>query len=391
MAARVLFVSHTAELNGAERMLLDVLRSIDRRMFRPFLAVPQEGPLADEAETAGVPTTVVAMKWWLTPPKEIWRQPLSWLWNIPGVCRLKRLVESQAIDLVCSNSSAAMGGALAALLARRPHVWLIHEILSGPHPLLRFFAGNRILVRFIRRLSRKVVVNSRASGAVFGSEAGVEIVANGIVPPKNRPAASPRLRRELGLRPRSRVIGVVGKIAPAKGQLEVVEALALLKKRNMAGLQVLFVGEAAEGKYLAALKDRIRSLGLAGDVVFAGFRRDLPAVLPLMDLLLSASRIESFGRAVLEAQACGVPVLAVRTGGIPEIVRHGETGYLVESNAPEILAGAVEDFFSRPRTNRERVVRTARRMVLREFKTESLVRRLERILGEALKETGGEA
>ena len=73
----VLFVSHSSERNGAERMLLDVLCGLDRGKFRPFLALPRTGPLQREAEKAGITTRVVPMKWSLTERSKIWKQPLT--------------------------------------------------------------------------------------------------------------------------------------------------------------------------------------------------------------------------------------------------------------------------------------------------------------------------
>ncbi|MBN2200139.1 MAG: glycosyltransferase family 4 protein [Candidatus Aminicenantes bacterium] len=386
MPARVLFVSHTAELNGAERMLLDLLRSLDRRVFRPLLVVPRSGPLRKEAEALNIPSVVVPMKWWLSAPGTAWRQPPAWLWNIRSVFRLRRLIRRRGIDLVCSNSAAAVGGALAARLAGRPHVWIIHEILSGPRPLLRFFLGNRLFVRVIRRLSRRVVVNSLATGAAFRPAPGVDVVHNGILIPRTKPAPDPALRKKLGLRVPDRVVGVVGRLAPAKGQAEMVEALALVRGR-VKGLKVLFVGPAAGGRFLGRLRETAVRRDVEGDVRFAGSFADVFSVLPLMSLLVSASRVESFGRTIVEAQAAGIPVLAVATGGVPEIIRHGVNGFLVESNRPEALAGALVDFFSRKKAEVARVVGNARKSVAREFRAETQARKMEGIFRSVLEES----
>ncbi|HOI45565.1 MAG TPA: hypothetical protein PLX50_08130, partial [Candidatus Aminicenantes bacterium] len=74
----ILFVSHSVELNGAELMLLQTLKNIDREKFRLFLAAPGKGPLLEEAGRAGVWTFAVPMKWWLTEKSRVWRQPFSW-------------------------------------------------------------------------------------------------------------------------------------------------------------------------------------------------------------------------------------------------------------------------------------------------------------------------
>lgn len=95
----VLFVSHSSELNGAERMLLDVLRGLDRGKFRPLLALPRKGPLQRETEEAGILTRVLPMKWSLTERSKAWKQPLTRAWNFPGVIRMARLIRNEAVDL----------------------------------------------------------------------------------------------------------------------------------------------------------------------------------------------------------------------------------------------------------------------------------------------------
>jgi len=385
MPAGTLFVSHTSELGGAERMLLDLLRSLDRRAFRPLLVVPRNGPLLEAAEASNIPSAVVPMKWWLSGPGTAWRQPPAWLWNIRAVFRLRRLIRNRGIDLVCSNSAAAAGGALAARLAGRPHVWIIHEILSGPRPLLRFFLGNRLFVRLIRRLSRRVVVNSLATGQAFGPAPGVDVVHNGILIPRRKPAPDPGLRKKLGLRAGDRVVGVVGRLTPAKGQAEMVEALALARGR-VKGLKLLFVGPAADGRFLSRLRETARRRGVEGDIRFAGPVADVFSVLPLMTLLVSASRMESFGRTIVEAQAAGVPVLAVATGGVPEIIRHGANGFLVESNRPEALAAALAVFFSRNKAEVARVAGNAWKTASRRFRAGAQARKMEGIFRAALGE-----
>ena len=389
MPVRVLFVSHTAELNGAERMLLQTLRALDRRSFTPCLAVPRPGPLAVEAEEAGIPAAVVPMKWWLTDGRRAWKQPLAWLWNLPGVFRLKKLIKDKGAALVCSNSAAAVGGALAARLAQRPHVWVIHEILSGPRPLLSFFLGNKQLARIVRRWSRRVVANSQASARAFQDSGAVEVVYNGVSLPGRPRGRDIRLAAKLGLKKSDRVVGVVGKIIPEKGQLELVRAVGLAGRR-VKGLKLLLVGAAANPRYLATVHGEIRRLGLEDRVAAVGYVEDVFSALSLMDVLVSASRIESFGRTAVEAMAAGVPVLAVRTGGLAEAINHGKNGFLIDGGSPEFLAAAIEKFFALKTSAVASVIRAGRRTVAERFRLEPQVRKLEGIFGEVIKEAGKE-
>ena len=379
---RVLFVSHTAELKGAERFLLDVLRTLNRNRFAPMLIVPRPGPLEKEAAAADVPVSVVPFKWGLTEPSRIWKQPLANLWNRPAVRTIARVIKANDVDLVFSNSAAVAVGALAARRARVPHVWFIHEVLGGARPMLRSLFGNRHLVRMICRRSRRVLVNSRASGRAFAGCANVDVVYNGL--PDGAGRATPRgeLRRELGLEPDARAVGVVGTVFPGKGQREAVLALASLAAR-FPRLKLLLVGEAADAGYVRGIEKTIAQHGLSGRVVLTGFRSDLAEILALLDLLLVPSTVDSFGRVALEAMAAEVPVLAVARGGLPEVVRHGETGFLVDGPEPDKLAAGIAAVLDDPNRAREVAVRAAQE-VRRRFSLTTEVRKLERFLEECL-------
>ncbi|MDH4197925.1 MAG: glycosyltransferase family 4 protein [Candidatus Aminicenantes bacterium] len=375
---RVLFVSHTAELKGAERFLLDILRTLDRSRFAPRLVVPRSGPLEEKAAAADIAVSVVPFKWWLTEPSRMWKQPLANLWNRPAVSTVARLIKTNGMDLVFSNSAAVAVGALAARRARVPHVWFIHEVLDGARPMLRSLFGYRHLVRMICRRSRRVVVNSLASARAFAGCAAVDVVYNGLPDGAGRVEPRAELRPELGLDDEARAVGVVGTIFPGKGQREAVLALASLAAR-FPRLKLLLIGEAADVGYVRQIEKTIARHGLGGRVVFTGFRSDLDEVLGLLDLLLIPSTVDSFGRVALEAMAAEVPVVAVARGGLPEVVEHGETGFLVDGPEPDTLAAGMAAVLDSPVRARE-VAARARRAVRRRFSLTAEVRKLERIL-----------
>jgi glycosyltransferase involved in cell wall biosynthesis len=375
---RVLFVSHSAELNGAENMLLLTLRALDRKRFSPLLVVPRTGPLLVEAARADVPAFIVPAKWWLTGRRGIWKQPLAWLWNARSVGRMGRLIREEKVDLVVTNSAGNFGGALAARRAGVPHVWSVHEILSGPERLLSFVLGSRRLARFMRRSSAAIIVNSRATGRAFEGLGGVRLLPNGVDLRRASGRPDERLRKELGLTKRDRVLGIVGKIMPDKGQLEAVRAFAEIAPRRP-GLRLLLVGSVGSAGYLRELEALVRNGGLEGRILFTGRVPDVFAYLRLMDLLLVTSRSESFGRTVIEAMAAGTPVLAAAVGGLPEIITPGRDGFLVGSTEPRVLAAAVERLLDRPGLLR-RAAAQGRKTVRAKYDLGVIVREFERIL-----------
>jgi glycosyltransferase involved in cell wall biosynthesis len=184
-------------------------------------------------------------------------------------------------------------------------------------------------------------------------------------------------RSELGLREGVFVIGTVCRLyEPKKGLAVFLRALTMMRGGASAPpCQLLIVGE---GPALGSLRDLSVELGVAGWVVFAGVRRDIAGVLPLMDVFVMPSLYEGFGIAIVEAMAAGRPVIASAVGGIPEIVVHGETGLLVPGGDAVALADAMETLLSHPEQARAMGMR-GRERVRERFSIETAVQRHEQL------------
>jgi glycosyltransferase involved in cell wall biosynthesis len=378
----ILFVSHTSELNGAERMLLDTIRGFDRRKFSPLLAVPRPGRLTEAAGGAGIECLVLPMKWTLTEATKVWKQPFSRLWNIGGACAAARLIRSRGISLVVTNTSAVWTGAYAARRMGVPHIWLIHEILDGERPLLKYVCGRKALVRRMIRLSDRIVANSEASVRAFAGSGKSVVIGNGIAMPNGPAPDISALRVSLCIEPGVPVVGVVGKIYPGKGQMEAVLAADILR-RARPGLRLLVVGAVDDARYHERIRETVGRLGLAQNVLLLGYRDDLEGILGLLDVLVVASSVDSLGRIALEAMAIGTPVVAVAKGGLPEVIKDGETGLLVESPEPGLLAAGIARLLDDPVLAR-RLGEGGRRFVAANYSPTGQVRKIERVLEECL-------
>ncbi|MBN1939307.1 MAG: glycosyltransferase family 4 protein [Candidatus Aminicenantes bacterium] len=374
----VLFVSHSAELNGAELWLLETLRRLDRKVFVPSLILPRPGPLQAEAEKAGIPVDVVPMKWWVTEKSRVWRQPVAWMLNRRAVRRIAALARERKAEVVFSNSAATFGGALAAGRAGLLHIWSIHEILSGEQAFLHHLRGAKALTGFILSRSNRVIVNSERTRAAFPDSEKIVLVYNGLTIRPGDPEMRPIIKAEFALEDGSRAVGVIGKLYPGKGQMEALQAFTLIADRYP-DLKLIFIGATAEAKYEADLRRFIRLHGVFKRVFFAGFRTDLTEVLQTLSVVVVASVVDSFGRAALESMAAGVPVLAVRSGGLPEIVRHGENGFLADSREPEVLAKALADVLDHPE-RRPAITKNGFRTVRERFSGERQVKDVERVI-----------
>lgn len=180
----------------------------------------------------------------------------------------------------------------------------------------------------------------------------------------------------------TRVLVHVSNFRPVKRVPDVVEVFAEVRRAR--STRLLLVGDGPERAKVAA---RVRELGLTKEVSFLGTMVELAAYLRHADLFLMPSETESFGLAALEAMASGVPVVAYDVGGLPEVVRDGETGRLTPPHDPARMAEAVQDLLTHePR--RLDMARAARQDALRRFSPEAALDRYESVYRRALEVHG---
>jgi glycosyltransferase involved in cell wall biosynthesis len=326
---RVLFLEQFSELGGGQRNLLDLLPAVIDQGFTAVVGAPGSGELFDRARALGAETHEVPLSRYSDGHKtasDIARLPAD-------VMRLQRWIARADADLI------SVGGArllmAASLGARgRPVIFQAQHFLSD-----QSFAGHRA-VRMagwaIRKAGMTVIANSKHVARQFERFAQVRVVYNGVA---EIPFA--RRRREGAWR-----IGILGRIAPMKGQTDFLRAAAMLQGRDSTADGVLFrfivCGSPmfSEERYV----NEVHRLAERLPVEFTGWRDDVGAVLHDLDLLLVPSTAaEATTRVILEAFSAGVPVVAYAIGGIPEIVRDGENGFLVPECSAEGLARRVMD------------------------------------------------
>lgn len=350
MISRILFVDHVGVLGGGELSLLDIARH-----FRAGSQVVlfEDGPFRKRLEGEGVKVVV----WPMAPSvagvtREA--QGARSLRAVPGVLVLAGRLARHARQFGClyANSQKSMVVAgLAGVLARRPVIWHLRDLLITDH----FSAGHRqFAVELANRFVDCVVANSQATADAFIAAGGrgdlVRVVYNGIDPTPFEAVTDEdveRLRADIGLNG-APLVGVFSRLAPWKGQHVLLDALAKLP-----GLHALLVGDTLFGPdrgYDKTLNDQADRLGLSDRVHFLGFRRDVPALMKLVDLVAHTSTApEPFGRVIVEAMFAGRPVVATNAGGAAELVDSGRTGLLVPPGDAEALRRALDRLRDEPK------------------------------------------
>ena len=348
MRPRVLFLDHVGVMSGAELLLLDVARYYANS---GKVLLFDDGPLRGHLERNGTAVeTLLAPRSVSGISREgaVKRDLLA----VPGVLKLAWQVARRArwYDLLYANSQKALVvGAIAGRLANKPVIWHLHDLLTEDHfsPEHR-----RLVVALANRAVARVVANSRASAAAFvkggGRADAVRVVYNGIDPAPFESVTQAEVRtlkQDLGL-DGVPVVSVFGRLAPWKGQHVLLEALSRLP-----GVHALLVGEALFGEsgYVRSLRDLAETLEITERVHFVGFRRDIPLLMRLSDVVVHTSVApEPFGRVIVEGMLARRPVVASRAGGVTEIVEDGVNGHLVPSGDPEALAGTLDALVASP-------------------------------------------
>jgi glycosyltransferase involved in cell wall biosynthesis len=188
-------------------------------------------------------------------------------------------------------------------------------------------------------------------------------------------AAPPaKLHEELWLPHHAPIVGNVAALVPHKGQRHLVEAAALVV-RHVPDARFVIVGE---GELRSALERQIKDRHLEKHVLLAGFRPDVLSVHKAFDVFVMSSVTEGLGTSLLDAMACGKPVVATTAGGIPEVVKHGDTGLLVPPRDHEAMAEALVTML-KDSALRQRMGEAARALVREKFSADRMVQDTVRV------------
>lgn len=352
---RTLFLTHSGVLGGAERSLLDLVAAwpVEHRLM-----VLAEGPMPDAARARGIAVDVEPLGALGAVKRESSAPGLGALADVARLAT-KVAAAAKAMDIIHANSQKGFVVAAAAgLLARRPVVWHLRDILTTAH----FSATNiRASVLLANARAAAVIANSAATAAAFVDAGGkaklVQVVHNGLDAARFdavSDAEATTTRGTLGAADAC-VLAVCARLAPWKGQHVVIAALEQLPDAHAWIIGAALFGEDA---YAAGLRAQAESLGVADRVRFLGEREDVPTLLRASDVVVhSAVDAEPFGRVVVEGMLARRPVIASDAGGVREIITNGVTGWLVPPGVPAALAAAVKRV--RALTTAERISRTS--------------------------------
>ena len=347
---RIVYTNHTGKVSGAERVLLNMLRGLDRTRYEPFVLCPAEKTLQLMLGREGVPyATMPTLQARFTKhPGKLFRYILSFLKTMIATRRQIALCDP---DFIHANTvRAGIAATVATFGNTTPVIWHVHDTLPR-HPLSSLIR----LLSFTSRRTRIIAVSDATSKAFRGHlpfKNRACVIHNGTdlsrFPMKGR--GESQLKRELGLSEQSFLICAVGQICARKGLLELLEAFSQIYDETP-DIHLAIVGKpvfAHEETYLKKLVDFACATAISDRVHFTGERSDISTILQSADLLVLNSSDEPFGLVLVEAMSSGTPVLATRVGGIPEIVTDQESGWLIDKDNITALSSKIFELSRAP-------------------------------------------
>ena len=388
----ILFLMNGAKPpRGGEFLVFYIIVNLNKELFHPIVIYAGEGMIVKMIEQEGIDTIHVPLSDNITTPYlgEIIYNPIKssiYLINLlksKYYFRLKRVIKNGDIDLIYSADtfSKIVGG----IIGRQFKINVIghcHADFSGP--LFTNRVGKFLKIVDLLFLNRIIAVSEKVRNCFKQNKAYSKVVTiqNGIdINIYDSSKVDDGFLKELDIHRDQIVIGVIGAIEKFRGHIYLIEALEKLKTENIGTILTLIVGTGIEE---GNLKKIINDKGLDQEVLFLGFRKDVPRILKVLNILVLPSFHESSSMISMEAMAMDVPVIATNVGGLPEVIENGSTGILIPPGDVDALYQAIKYLIKNPEV-RKKMGENARARVLEHFTIEKNVRKTEEVFLEMLR------
>lgn len=391
---KVLFYNHTGQVSGAERIMLLLLAGLAKRRFQSSVICPPEGELARSIAELGVPVNIIES----LQARFTWRPDrlIKYLKSFFQVTfRFRAMVVAAQPELIFANSiRAGLIATTATWGMKVPVIWHLLDMLPR-HPLSTIIRWYAALSSRTHLMAVSGAVARRFNGSVLealNANDKMHVIYTGIDLHRFVSVAGERerVRTELGITPDQFTLGIVGQITPRKGQSELIKAFAQALPQ-IPGAILLIVGAPLftqeDHEYLRELQRTAEALGVTSRVKFIGARKDVPAVMQALDLLVLNSKAEPFGLVLLEAMACGTPVLATAVDGVLELIDHQVNGWLTPAQNEPALVNALVELGNNAQLRRD-IVKRAQQDVVPRFSGEKFIAQVDHLYQQVGRQVG---
>lgn len=370
----ILFLHAGAEMYGADKVMLDLIKRLDKNKYTSFVILPSDGILVDALKKENISVAVIPypiMRRKYFNPKGIIQYGIN---LIKYANEIAKFAKEKKIDLIHTNTAATLEGSLVSRKLHIPQLWSIHEIIVNPQ--IMYKVTSKLISKYASITitdSEAVKRHLEASGCFQNKD--IRVIYNGVDSNRFKPDNDcSYLYEEWGIPHKARVIGMMGRVNSWKGQGDFLKAANIIMK-EYPDVYTVFVGSAFEGEEWREkeLADVIDQSPYKDRIINKGYRTDSEGIYKLFDIfVLPSTNPDPLPTVVLEAMSTGKPIVGYRHGGVCEMVEEGYNGLLAEVRSPEDLASKIKSLLDDD-TFREMIGRNSRKRLLDHFSIESYV------------------
>jgi glycosyltransferase involved in cell wall biosynthesis len=310
--------------------------------------------------------------------------------DLMAFLKIYRVLRKEKFDIVHTHTSkAGLLGRLAAKMARVP------IIIYTPHGHVFFgyFSSLKtkifiLLEKLASPLADKIVALTNGEKEDYivykiASERKLAIICSGVDLNRFKELSSDekrKIKKELGIPENSLVVGTAGRLVPIKGLEFLVEASKIIVSKYP-DTYFLFAGD---GPLRQSLEKKACRMGVKDNIIFLGWRDDVPKIISIFDIFVLPSLNEGMGRVLVEAMSLGKPIVASEIGGIPDLVIHGKNGFLVPPKNPKELAKYIQILLDNEE-KRQKLGLAGKRMAVN-FSAQIMLKKTSNLYEELLKQ-----
>ncbi len=314
----------------------------------------------------------------------------KWKYDFPFFFRVAAFLRQHRTHIVHTHGGCYLYSTIAGKLAGVKHlIYTVHglPVLPGLKSNIEDYLSSIFTDRIIT-VSESVADNLKSR--VRGFDEKIETILNGVDTATFKPTTDPQLladlRNNYQLPPDAVIVGSVGRLESVKNYPMLLMAISEIIHRNNLNVRIILVGSGSEESHLRELAG---DLSISQNVIFLGMQYDLPRIYPLFDIFALSSRTEGTSLSLLEAQSSGIPAVVTDVGGNATIIQDGINGFLCRLDDPSEMAGKLCHLIQN-KSDRARMGRSAREMVLRKFNLDSMILEYQRIYMDCLGRTPSE-